>query len=92
MWLGGGKHFGFLNQPLAAQKNIMVLRDSVVALLDSEDDVEAVRKQFGSKYLTALLQKEMGEMWRKKLGLMEYDSDVTALVESVLEMMEELGD
>ena len=65
MWLGGGKHFGFLNQPLAAQKNIMVLRDSVVALLDSEDDVEAVRKQFGSKYLTALLQKEMGEMWRK---------------------------
>ena len=90
MWLGGGKHFGFLNQPFAAEKNIMVLRDSVVALLDREDDVEAVRKQFGSKYLTTLLQKEMGEMWRKKLGLIEYDSDVKALVDSGLEMMEEL--
>ena len=29
-------------------------------------------------------------MWRKKLGLIEYDSDVKALMDSGLEMMEEL--
>ena len=41
MWLGGGDHFGFLNQPTAGAKNFESLVKAVIPLLDESGRQEA---------------------------------------------------
>merc|ERR1712130_557797 len=36
MWTGGGKHFGFLNQPIAGFKNFGTLANAMIPLLDDK--------------------------------------------------------
>ncbi len=89
MWLGGGQHFGFLNQPLAGEKNFLVLANSVIELLDRKADKELMKTKFDSKHFKKIANAEMGEVWRKKLGLLKFDDTVSKLIKTILEVMEE---
>eukprot|EP01126_Amoeba_proteus_P040596 TRINITY_DN4335_c0_g1_i3.p1 TRINITY_DN4335_c0_g1~~TRINITY_DN4335_c0_g1_i3.p1 ORF type:complete len:621 (+),score=151.79 TRINITY_DN4335_c0_g1_i3:45-1907(+) len=66
MWIGGGEHFGFMNQPTAGLRNFMSLVKATLPLLDSQG-VERAKEIF--KNQGSLINEVVGEMWRKKLGL-----------------------
>lgn len=66
-WTGGGAHFSFLNQPKAAERNFGMFCKALLPLLSDNQtaqQLEAVRKSFPK-----VMQGEMINMWRAKLGL-----------------------
>ena len=74
-WTGGGKHFSFLNQPVAAEKNFNSFCSAVKPLL--EHHLEAmVQLEQVQKAFPAAMQKELHQMWAAKLGLEELDVDL----------------
>ncbi|MGB3750457.1 MAG: protein adenylyltransferase SelO family protein, partial [Arcobacteraceae bacterium] len=71
-WTGGGRHFAFLNQPNAAERNFHVFYTSLVQLVNHDekyiDQLDAIRKDF-----SLVMQDAMEKMWASKLGLTNYD-------------------
>ncbi|NTS77118.1 YdiU family protein [Catenovulum sp. SM1970] len=86
-WTGGGQHFSFLNQPMAAQKNFEMFCRSLKVLLQDDDlatsKLEAIEEGF-----SALMEAKLDKMWAAKLGLDEYDS---ALFVELLQLMVQSG-
>jgi len=72
-WTGGGKHFSFLNQPNAAERNFHVFCTALKPLLTSELKVLAKLEELESDF-PEVMQIEMKEMWASKLGLDSYDA------------------
>lgn len=74
-WTGGGRHFSFLNQPIAAQKNFDSFCTALMPLLQANDiDVEVINKlriEFGEK-----MEAKLKQMWASKLGLHEHDQEL----------------
>jgi len=74
-WTGGGEHFSFFNQPIAAEANYHMFWTAVRPLL--AEDTEAlghfdhVRHGFAEE-----MQKQLQKMWAAKLGLTEYNPQV----------------
>jgi len=72
-WTGGGKHFSFLNQPNAAERNFYVFCMALQPLLASDEKALAklyeIRDDFPS-----LMQVQMKKMWASKLGFDSYDA------------------
>jgi len=74
-WTGGGEHFSFFNQPIAAEANYHMFWTAVRPLL--AEDTEAlehfdyVRHGFAEE-----MQKQLQKMWAAKLGLTEYNTQV----------------
>ena len=71
-WTGGGEHFSFFNQPVAAQRNFSVFCIALAQLLKSDKNalhkLEEIRNGFPKA-----MQEEMEKMWAAKLGLDTYD-------------------
>jgi uncharacterized protein YdiU (UPF0061 family) len=65
MWIGGGQHFSFGNQPKAAGVNLRMLLRSLEPLLDAEG-VAALR-QIAHSY-AAVSEAALAAMWARKLG------------------------
>lgn len=67
-WTGGGQHFAFLNQPLAAQRNFHMFCTALQPLLVSHQnhllELEEIRSGFSK-----VMQVYMEKMWAAKLGL-----------------------
>jgi uncharacterized protein YdiU (UPF0061 family) len=82
-WTGGGKHFSFFNQPIAAEINyrmfLTALRPLLVADVRALEDFD----QLGHDFATAM-EQQIQKMWAAKLGLTEYNS---TLVKALLELM-----
>ncbi|MDB4651092.1 protein adenylyltransferase SelO family protein [Synechococcus sp. AH-551-E05] len=74
-WIGGGGHFAFLNQPVAAEANFHMFWKSIRLLLLNDpsnlEQLDQVRKNF-EQYM----QSKLHYMWSQKLGLPHYDSSV----------------
>ncbi len=74
-WTGGGEHFSFFNQPIAAEANYHMFWTAVRPLLaeDTEDleYFDQVRHGFAEA-----MQKQLQKMWAAKLGLTEYNPQV----------------
>ena len=74
-WTGGGRHFSFFNQPIAAEANYHMFWAAVRPLL--EEDTEAlkhfdqVRRGFAEE-----MQKQLQKMWAAKLGLTAYNPEL----------------
>ena len=74
-WTGGGRHFSFFNQPIAAEANYHMFWAAVRPLL--EEDTEAlkhfdqVRRGFAEE-----MQKQLQKMWAAKLGLTGYNPEL----------------
>ena len=74
-WTGGGRHFSFFNQPIAAEANYHMFWAAVRPLL--EEDAEAL-KHFDQLRLgfAEEMQKQLQKMWAAKLGLTGYNPEL----------------
>lgn len=71
-WTGGGKHFSFFNQPIAAEANYHMFWQSVRPLL--AEDAEALEHFDQVRHgFAEAMQKEIQKMWADKLGLPEFN-------------------
>ncbi|MFN2362209.1 MAG: protein adenylyltransferase SelO family protein, partial [Marinobacter sp.] len=71
-WTGGGQHFSFLNQPVAAEKNFKSFCSALRPLLGAHEEelgqLDEIEKGFQQ-----VMQVEMQRMWAAKLGLDEFN-------------------
>lgn len=76
-WTGGGDHFSFLNQPVAAERNFEMFCSALQTLLETHpgsamhaalQQLEEIRSGFGQ-----VMQEEMEKMFAAKLGLDTFD-------------------
>ena len=74
-WTGGGQHFSFLNQPMAAERNFHSFCSAVRPLLAGHPDclrqLEEIQRDFPK-----VMQTEMEKMWATKLGLESFNADL----------------
>ena len=72
-WTGGGQHFSFLNQPVAAEANFHMFWTALRPLLTSHpkalENFDEIRKGFAP-----LMQAKTETMWAAKLGLSSFDA------------------
>ncbi|KZR69421.1 hypothetical protein PMIT1313_01107 [Prochlorococcus marinus str. MIT 1313] len=82
-WTGGGEHFSYFNQPIAAEANYHMFWKSLRPLL--EEDAKALKEfdQVRDGFEKAM-DKQIQKMWAAKLGLKEYNSN---LFEELLQLM-----
>ena len=82
-WTGGGEHFCFFNQPVAAEANYQMFWAAIRLLLadnaQARAKLDAIREGFAEA-----MQREIGAMWSRKIGLRNAD---TALVDELLKLM-----
>ena len=82
-WTGGGRHFSFLNQPLAAEQNFHSFCIALSQLLKTNRnhlmELQQIRNEFASE-----MQAKMETMWANKLGLEVYDAE---LVDELIALM-----
>tara|TARA_R110001606_G_scaffold348746_1_gene498464 strand:- start:107215 stop:108951 length:1737 start_codon:yes stop_codon:yes gene_type:complete len=67
-WTGGGRHFAFLNQPVAAERNFHMFCTALQPLLKSHPDFLLQLDEIRSGFPT-VMQMQMEKMWAAKLGL-----------------------
>ena len=82
-WTGGGHHFAFLNQPVAAERNFHMFCTAMLPLLMSEHDallqLDAIRSEFSE-----VMQAQMEKMWAAKLGLDVFDAELLSDLETLM--------
>ena len=72
MWTGGGEHFSFMNQPMAAMENFRMFCIALVPLVEQEESaIQALQNLLDE--LPEIMQREMNHMWAAKMGLAEFD-------------------
>jgi len=71
-WTGGGEHFSFFNQTVAAERNFEMFCTALQPLLEiqpaSIQQLDEIRSNF-----TSLMHAEMEKMYAAKLGLATFD-------------------
>jgi len=82
-WTGGGDHFSFFNQPVAAEANYQMFWEAIRPLLTDNTEALARLDQIREGFSEAM-SKEIEAMWTKKLGLISYDA---TLVNELLHLM-----
>jgi uncharacterized protein YdiU (UPF0061 family) len=74
-WSGGGDHFAFLNQPIAAERNFQMFCKALQPLLTSHHDhlqaLEEIKNGFAQT-----MQTQMEKMWADKLGLSDFNAEL----------------
>ncbi|WP_258237609.1 YdiU family protein [Arcobacter sp. CECT 9188] len=82
-WTGGGMHFSFFNQPVAAFKNFKSFCSALKPLLSSNkealEELEKIENNFNK-----VMQEKMEIMWASKLGLNKFDAE---LFEDLINLM-----
>jgi uncharacterized protein YdiU (UPF0061 family) len=82
-WTGGGEHFCFFNQPVAAEANYQMFWSALRPLLEDNTEALARLDQIREGFAEAMGQ-EIEAMWARKLGLIHYDAE---LVNELLQLM-----
>jgi len=82
-WTGGGEHFAFMNQPIAAARNYQMFLVALLPLV-AEDESALEQLQALNSGFSAAMRERMEAMWVSKLGLPEFDK---ALLDELLELM-----
>ncbi|MEA5414770.1 protein adenylyltransferase SelO [Synechococcus sp. BA-132 BA5] len=82
-WTGGGQHFSFFNQPVAAEANYQMFWASLRPLLEGNPEalarLDGIREGFAEA-----MALELEAMWSSKLGLIRYDAE---LAQDLLQLM-----
>jgi uncharacterized protein YdiU (UPF0061 family) len=82
-WTGGGKHFSFLNQPVAAERNFHMFCTALRPLLTSHHDyllqLDEIRCGFSK-----VMQAQMEKMWAAKLGLGTFHAALFSELETLM--------
>jgi uncharacterized protein YdiU (UPF0061 family) len=83
-WTGGGEHFCFFNQPLAAEANYEMFWRALRPLLGGDGqaiaELDQIREGFSEE-----MNEKMETMWAHKIGLEYYNAP---LVQELMELME----
>lgn len=74
-WTGGGRHFAFFNQSLAAEKNFDSFCSALQPLLQSEPEALEKLAQMAEEF-SSVTQVKVSQMWASKLGLETLDSEL----------------
>ena len=74
-WTGGGRHFAFFNQPLAAEKNFESFCSALRPLLQSNPQALEQLEQIIEGFST-VMEDKVSNMWAAKLGLEKLDSEL----------------
>ena len=82
-WTGGGEHFAFFNQPVAAQRNFEMFCSALQLLLESDVNARQQLKEIKNGFAQEM-QTEMQKMLAAKLGL---DTFNTALFNELATLM-----
>ena len=82
-WTGGGEHFCFFNQPVAAEANYQMFWAAIRLLLTETPEALAQLDQLRDGF-SAAMEQEMEAMWASKLGLIRHDAE---LVNELFELM-----
>jgi uncharacterized protein YdiU (UPF0061 family) len=82
-WTGGGHHFSFMNQPVAAERNFHMFWTALRPLLegnkDAIDQLDDIRSGFAM-----VMQAEMEKMWAAKLGIDSFNADLFSELETLM--------
>jgi uncharacterized protein YdiU (UPF0061 family) len=73
-WTGGGRHFSFLNQPVAAHKNFEMFCRALSPLLADYPAKQEALDRICNEF-PLIMEEKMDTMWATKLGLENVDSD-----------------
>ena len=82
-WTGGGEHFCFFNQPLAAEANYQMFWSSLRPLLEGDSEALARLDQIREDF-AEVMTRTIEAMWASKLGLSRYDAP---LLNELLQLM-----
>ena len=74
-WTGGGRHFSFLNQPIAAQKNFDMFCRSLMPLLEGNSEQLSKLNEINDGF-SGVMERAMESMWATKLGIASYNHDL----------------
>jgi len=74
-WTGGGQHFAFLNQPVAADRNFQMFCTALRPLLNSHKDTVRELDEIQSSF-ASVMQEQMEKMWAAKLGLDSFNAEL----------------
>nr|WP_232368374.1 protein adenylyltransferase SelO family protein [Alteromonas sp. MB-3u-76] len=74
-WTGGGRHFSFLNQPVAAEKNFDMFCRAIEPLLTNAPSALEALREVNSAF-SAVMQEKMDTMWAAKLGLNTFNNEL----------------
>ncbi len=74
-WTGGGRHFSFLNQPPAAEKNFHMFYTVLLPLLSSNEEALSELKSIRERF-PEVMQKKMIQMWKEKLGFSTFNAAI----------------
>jgi uncharacterized protein YdiU (UPF0061 family) len=83
-WTGGGHHFSFLNQSVAAERNFQMFCKALSPLLASD---QACQQQLDElqRDFAKVMQTQMEKMWAAKLGLSHFDADLFNELETLMQ-------
>tara|TARA_Y100001968_G_scaffold305718_1_gene321846 strand:+ start:1460 stop:3136 length:1677 start_codon:yes stop_codon:yes gene_type:complete len=82
-WTGGGEHFAFFNQQVAAEANYHMFWSAIRPLLI--DNAKALKRLDEIRDgFNETMNQAMEKMWAKKLGLITYNE---SLIEQLLQLM-----
>lgn len=74
-WTGGGRHFSFLNQPFAAERNFQMFCTALRPLLTAHPDYLRELDELQIDF-PKLMHIEMEKMWAAKLGLGAFHAEL----------------
>jgi uncharacterized protein YdiU (UPF0061 family) len=82
-WIGGGHHFSFLNQPMAAQRNFQMFCKAMLPLMTSHKNhmlqLDEIQIDFSK-----VMQTQMHKMWAAKLGLSTFNAQLFSELEKLM--------
>ncbi|MEH6447139.1 MAG: protein adenylyltransferase SelO family protein [Oleispira sp.] len=82
-WTGGGHHFSFMNQPIAAERNFHMFWTALLPLMASYPEaikqLEKIRSGFAQ-----VMQTKMEAMWAAKLGLETFNTGLFSELETLM--------
>jgi uncharacterized protein YdiU (UPF0061 family) len=83
MWIGGGEHFAFMNQPMAAMVNFRMFCTAMVPLLGQDtramEELDAVVQA-----LPDSMAGTLNAMWAQKMGLLEFRAELFAELHTLM--------
>ena len=82
-WTGGGQHFSFFNQPLAAQRNFQMFCKALMPLITSHNEASLALQEIQMGFVK-VIQKTSQEMWACKLGLERFDELLFSELEALM--------
>ena len=82
-WTGGGHHFSFLNQPMAAQRNFQMFCKALLPLVTSHQDQMQQLNEIQTDF-SNVMQTKMQTMWAAKLGLSTFHAALFNELETLM--------